>query len=74
MHFRNFTEIKTIGKEWTYLIKPNGGSFTNAIACDMEGYDLDICEIDKDYFNNGVNAFNKYKRQTKLFWKKVVIV
>ena len=38
-----------------------------AIACDMEGYDLDICEIDKEYFDAGVNRFNIYKMQKKLF-------
>jgi len=38
-----------------------------AIACDMEGFDLDICEIDKEYFNAGVKRFNEYKKQLKLF-------
>jgi site-specific DNA-methyltransferase (adenine-specific) len=49
------------------ILDTHGGSMTIAKACDMEGYDLDICEIDKDYFNNGVNAFNEYKKQGRLF-------
>ena len=49
------------------ILDTHGGSMTIAKACDMEGYDLDICEIDKDYFNNGVNAFNEYKKQLTLF-------
>tara|TARA_R110002050_G_scaffold110807_1_gene223362 strand:- start:12 stop:641 length:630 start_codon:yes stop_codon:yes gene_type:complete len=49
------------------ILDTHGGSFTNAIACDMENYDLDICEIDKTYFDNGVKAFNEYKKQTTLF-------
>jgi len=49
------------------ILDTHGGSFTNAIACDMEEYDLDICEIDSTYFYNGVNAFDVYKSQTKLF-------
>lgn len=49
------------------ILDTHGGSFTNAIACDMEKYDLDICEIDKTYFDNGVKAFNEYKKQTTLF-------
>lgn len=49
------------------IIDTHGGSFTNAIACDMEGFDLDIIEIDADYFNNGLKAFDKYKSQTTLF-------
>ena len=39
----------------------------HAIACDMEGYTLDIIEIDKDYFSDGLKAFDNYKRQLILF-------
>lgn len=39
----------------------------NAIACEIEGFDLDVCEIDKEYFENGVKAFNLHKQQMKLF-------
>ncbi len=49
------------------ILDTHGGSFTNAIACDMEGFDLDIIEIDGTYFDNGVQAFDKYKQQLKLF-------
>jgi len=49
------------------IIDTHGGSFTNAIACDMEGFYLDIIEIDGTYFDNGVQAFDKYKQQLKLF-------
>jgi len=49
------------------ILDTHGGSMTIAKACDMECYDLDICEIDKDYFNNGVKAFNEYKKQLTLF-------
>ena len=49
------------------IIDTHGGSFTNAIACDMEGFELDICEIDKEYYNNGLKAFDEYKMQGVLF-------
>ena len=49
------------------IIDTHGGSFTHAIACDMEGFDLDICEIDSEYYKNGVNEFQQYKRQGVLF-------
>jgi len=49
------------------ILDTHGGSMTHAIAADMEGFDLDICEIDKEYFDNGVKAFTNYKLQTKLF-------
>jgi site-specific DNA-methyltransferase (adenine-specific) len=49
------------------ILDTNGGSHTHAIACDMEGFDLDICEIDIKFHTDGVKAFNDYKRQLKLF-------
>jgi len=49
------------------ILDTHGGSMSSAIACDMEGFDLDICEIDKDYFDAGVKRFNQYKSQLKLF-------
>jgi len=54
-------------EEGNKILDTHGGSMTIAKACDMEGYDLDICEIDKDYFNNGVKAYNEYKKQLTLF-------
>jgi len=49
------------------ILDTHGGSMTNAIACDMEGYDLDVCEIDTEYFDNGKKAFEIHKSQTVLF-------
>jgi len=49
------------------ILDTHGGSMSIAIACDMEGFDLDICEIDKDYFNAGVKRFENYKHQGVLF-------
>jgi len=49
------------------ILDTHGGSHTHAIAADMEGFDLDICEIEKEYFNNGKKAFNEYRSQPKLF-------
>ena len=45
------------------IFDSHGGSMSIAIACDMEGFDLDICEIDKEYFDAGVKRFNIYKQQ-----------
>ena len=49
------------------ILDTHGGSMSSAIACDIEGYSLDICEIDKNYFNVGVKRFENYKRQSVLF-------
>lgn len=49
------------------ILDTHGGSMSSAIACDMEGFSLDICEIDKEYFNAGVKRFENYKKQGVLF-------
>jgi site-specific DNA-methyltransferase (adenine-specific) len=49
------------------ILDTHGGSMTIAKACEIEGFDLDICEIDSEYFQAGVNAFNLHKRQQRLF-------
>ena len=54
-------------KKGMNILDTHGGSMTIAKACEMEGFDLDICEIDKEYFDLGVKAFNLHKSQTRLF-------
>ena len=49
------------------ILDTHGGSFTHAIAADMEGFDLDICEIDTEFFTDGLKAFDIYKMQLNLF-------
>ena len=49
------------------ILDTHGGSFSIAIACEKEGFDLDICEIDTEYFNNGIKRFKLETAQTKLF-------
>lgn len=58
---QNFAE-----KGWK-LLDTHGGSMSSAIAADLEGYEMDITEIDKEYFENGVKRFEWHKRQLKLF-------
>ena len=59
--------LQQYAKQGDKILDTHGGSHTNAIACEMEGFDLDICEIDAEYFQAGVNAFNLHKRQQRLF-------
>jgi site-specific DNA-methyltransferase (adenine-specific) len=48
------------------ILDTHGGSMSIAIACDTMGVDLDICEIDKEYFDAGKKRFNIHKMQTVL--------
>lgn len=40
-----------------------GGSGTSAIACYDMDFDLDVCELDTDYYNAAVERFERHKRQ-----------
>jgi site-specific DNA-methyltransferase (adenine-specific) len=59
--------LSIFAKQGDKILDTHGGSMTIAKACELEGFDLDICEIDKEYFQEGVNAFNMHKRQQRLF-------
>ena len=49
------------------ILDTHGGSMSSAIACHMEGFDLDICELDEDYFNDAVKRFKLNTIQERLF-------
>ena len=59
--------LKNYATEGNKILDTHGGSFSSAIACHMEGYDLDICELDEDYFNDAVKRFKLNTIQGKLF-------
>lgn len=58
------TKYATVGDR---ILDPFGGSFSSAIACDRLGYQLDIIELDKDYFNKGVARFKHESSQIRMF-------
>ena len=49
------------------IFDPFGGSGTSAIAADILNRNLDICELDKEYFDMSVKRYNTHISQTKLF-------
>jgi len=59
--------LNRYAKEGDKILDTHGGSFSSAIACHMEGFDLDICELDEDYFNDAVKRFKLNTIQEKLF-------
>ena len=58
--------LTKFAKKGDKILDTHGGSMSIAIACDMEGFALDICEIDSEYFDSGLKRFDEYKRQLKL--------
>lgn len=59
--------LKKYGEKGMKILDTHGGSMTHARACYQEGFDLDICEIDKEYFDMGKLKFEEFKKQLKLF-------
>ena len=45
------------------ILDTHGGSMSIAIACWDAGYDLDLWELDEDYYAAGVARFEKHKQQ-----------
>lgn len=59
--------LKNYAQEGWKILDTHGGSMSIAIACYDMGFDLDLWEIDKDYYGAGVKRFNDHKKQLKLF-------
>lgn len=52
--------IQNYGKPGDNILDTHGGSFSSAIACYDLGFDLDICELDKEYFEAGKSRFDRH--------------
>ncbi len=59
--------LKNYAKPGWKILDTHGGSFSHAIACDIEGFDLDICELDPDYFAAGKKRFENHLLQPRMF-------
>jgi len=59
--------LRTYAEKGMKILDTHGGSMSIAIACNMEGFNLDICEINTEYFNAGVKRFENHKKQGVLF-------
>lgn len=59
--------LKNYAKPNDLILDTHGGSMSISIACDMEGFDLDVTEIDKEYFDAGIKRYEQYKQQPQLF-------
>ena len=49
------------------ILDTHGGSMSIALACHNLGFDLTLCEIDKDYFDAGVARYEQHIKQLKLY-------
>ena len=59
--------LTNYAKEGDTILDTHGGSLSIAIACWDLGFDLDVCELDNDYFNDAVKRFENHISQGQLF-------
>ena len=59
--------LKNYANPGDNILDTHGGSMSSAIACHEMGFDLTLCEIDKDYYDAGVKRYKKAIAQEDLF-------
>jgi site-specific DNA-methyltransferase (adenine-specific) len=59
--------LKHYAKPNDKIIDTHSGSGSLRIACHDLGFDLDSCEIDKDYYNDNETRFKRHTAQQDLF-------
>ena len=59
--------LHNYAKEGDKIIDTHGGSMSSAIACHQMGFDLTLCELDRDYYDAGVKRFKEQTMQQSLF-------
>jgi len=55
--------LQNYAKVGDKILDTHGGSFSHAIAAHNLGFDLDICEIDKEYYDKGVQRLSLHTSQ-----------
>ena len=55
--------LTNYAKKGDKILDTHGGSMSIAIACHDLGFDLDLCEIDKYYFEAGKARLERHQRQ-----------
>ena len=59
--------LKNYAKEGDRILDTHGGSMSIAIACHDMGFDLDLCELDSEYFEAGSRRLELHRRQLRMF-------
>ena len=59
--------LHNYAKEGDKILDTHGGSMSIALACHEMGFDLDLWEIDEEYYNAGLKRFNDHKAQLRIW-------
>jgi site-specific DNA-methyltransferase (adenine-specific) len=57
--------LQNYAKPGWKILDTHGGSFSSAIACLELGFDLTACEIDRDYYNSGMERIREFQKQQR---------
>jgi len=59
--------LHNYAKQGDKILDTHGGSMSIAIACHDMNFDLDLWELDPEYYQKGVERFNQHKAQLRMF-------
>lgn len=59
--------LMNYAKEGDKILDTHGGSMSIAIACHNLGFDLTLCELDKDYYEAGLKRLKQHQQQIRMF-------
>jgi len=59
--------LTNYGNENDKILDTHGGSMSIALACNDLHFDLDLCELDKDYFEAGKERLKTHQEQIRMF-------
>lgn len=65
--------LKNYAKPNDKILDTHGGSMSIAIACHDMGFDLDLWELDEDYYKAGKERFETHIKQQQLFSPKEIV-
>jgi site-specific DNA-methyltransferase (adenine-specific) len=66
--------LQNYAKQGDKILDTHGGSMSIAIACADYGFDLDLCELDADYYKDGVNRVKNHLKQSKMFGTEIELI
>ena len=59
--------LENYAKKGDKIFDSHGGSMSSVIACINMQFDIDCCELDKDYFKDATNRVQKHATQLDMF-------
>jgi site-specific DNA-methyltransferase (adenine-specific) len=59
--------LMNYAKEGDKILDTHGGSMSIALACHNLGFNLTLCELDKQYYEDGLKRLKQHQSQLKLF-------